>query len=296
MKPWFESKVYGSDAAPETVQVVTRMVFGVWFFIVLTAHTQFISQFPISLFNPVGFLKIFSERAYLFLFQEDTFSVLRAVTLFALGCATLGWFPFPAAVVSCLLLTLLEGIYRGFSGHVNHTNLAFLYAAYFVTLFPLVDRLKRDQKRKTAGAPYVAVIGFMLLTYTMTGIYRLVHGRLDVFLNDTITSWVLQNSFSTEKGLWQLGKLLLDQEWLRFLFNLGFPIITLFEVLAPLCLVSKPFRIAFLLVMVPFHIFSWFFLKVFFWHNLILFVLLLDFDRFIRQGFKIKHLRRFGPV
>ena len=280
--PWLESKVHGSDASVETARLITRAVFTVWFLIVLTAQAPFIRQLPIGLFNPVGFLKAVPASVHLFLLQPGTFAALKEVTLLALGLAALGWFRTPAAVISCLLLTLIEGIYRGFGGHVNHTDLAFLYAAYLVTLFPLVDHFAGKQKQ-TAGAIYVAVIAFMLVTYMMTGVFRLTHGRLDVFLDDSITYWTVQNSFSTAKGFWQPGRLVLDYEWIRILLKLGFPLVTLIEALAPLCLISKPFRVIFLIVMVPFHVFSWLFLKIFFWHNLILFVLLLDFDSFVRK-------------
>lgn len=282
--PWFETKVFGSDAAPETIRAVRRLVFAVWFLIVLTANVPFVRQFPTSLFTPVGFLRVFPERAHLFLLEPDTFATLKSGTLLALGLAVFfRRFELSAGLISCLALTLIEGIYRGFGGHVNHTNLALLYAAYFVTLFPLVDRVSGKQKG-TPGAIYVAILGFMLLPYTMTGVFRLAHGHLGIFLNDTMTAWALQNSYSTGKGIWELGKLVLDHPWMGILLNLGFPVITVFEILAPLCLVSRPFRIAFLLVMVPFHVFSWLFLKIFFWHNLILFVLLLDFDAFVRRA------------
>ena len=285
--PWIEPKVHGSDASVETARLITRAVFAVWFLIVLTAQAPFIRQLPISLFNPVGFLKAVPASVHLFLLQPGTFAALKEVTLLALGLAALGWFRTPAAVISCLLLTLIEGIYRGFGGHVNHTDLAFLYAAYLVTLFPLVDHFAGKQKQ-TAGAIYVAVIAFMLVTYMMTGVFRLTHGRLDVFLDDSITYWTVQNSFSTAKGFWQPGRLVLDYEWIRILLKLGFPLVTLIEALAPLCLISKPFRIIFLIVMAPFHVLSWLFLKIFFWHNLILFVLLLDFDSFVRKTKWIK--------
>ena len=74
-------------------------------------------------------------------------------------------------------------------------------------------------------------------------------------------------------------RFLLQQRTLNVLLNMGFPIVTVFEVLAPLCLVSRTFRAAFLVVMVPFHLFSWIFMEVFFWKNLALYVLCVDWSR-----------------
>jgi uncharacterized membrane protein len=57
--------------------------------------------------------------------------------------------------------------------------------------------------------------------------------------------------------------------------NAGFVVVTVLEVLAPLCLFSRRFRLLWLGVMVPFHVATLFLMKIFFWQNLILLVLLL---------------------
>jgi hypothetical protein len=49
----------------------------------------------------------------------------------------------------------------------------------------------------------------------------------------------------------------------------------LIEVFSLFCLSSRPFRIFWLSVMVPFHLLTLIFMNIFFWQNLLLFPLLL---------------------
>ena len=44
----------------------------------------------------------------------------------------------------------------------------------------------------------------------------------------------------------------------------GFPVVTLFEMFAPLCFISSRFRWMFLIVMLPFHLLAWIVMEIFF--------------------------------
>jgi hypothetical protein len=60
-------------------------------------------------------------------------------------------------------------------------------------------------------------------------------------------------------------------------------VVTLFEILAPCCLLSRRFRLTFLIVMAPMHVLVWVSMNILFWENLALFLLLLDIDPWIRS-------------
>jgi hypothetical protein len=55
------------------------------------------------------------------------------------------------------------------------------------------------------------------------------------------------------------------------------------EVFAPCCLVSRRFRIFFLVMMIPFHLLVLVTMNILFWENLALFALLFDVDRLARR-------------
>ena len=59
----------------------------------------------------------------------------------------------------------------------------------------------------------------------------------------------------------------------------GLPVITFFEITAPLCLVSPPYRWTFIPVMLSFHFLSLVFMNIFFFDDMLLYLLLIDWSR-----------------
>lgn len=140
-----------------------------------------------------------------------------------------------------------------------------------------------ELKENVCGIPLVAAFTALCLTYTFVGLYRIVHGGIDVFSSGSITFWALRDSYQVLNPAWGFGRLLLEYPLLEKMLILGFPVITVFEVLAPICLFSRFFRYVFLLAMIPFHFLSWLFMEVFFWENLVLFVLFFDIEGIVKR-------------
>jgi hypothetical protein len=67
----------------------------------------------------------------------------------------------------------------------------------------------------------------------------------------------------------------LEARGLSLVIITGFAVVTLFELLAPLCLVFRGFRYAWLLTIIPFHFLTLLTMKIFFWQNLLLICVLL---------------------
>jgi hypothetical protein len=70
-------------------------------------------------------------------------------------------------------------------------------------------------------------------------------------------------------------------EWpfVVLMLKLGLPVITFFEITAPLCLVSAHFRWIFIPVMLSFHLLSLVFMNIFFFDDMLLYFLLIDWSR-----------------
>ena len=68
-------------------------------------------------------------------------------------------------------------------------------------------------------------------------------------------------------------------EWplVVFMLKAGLPVITLFEMTAPLCLVSPHYRWVFIPVMFSFHLLSLVVMNIFFFDDMLLYLLLIDF-------------------
>lgn len=199
-----------------------------------------------------------------------------------LACVIFKIFMKPASVLACVLLTLYQGVIRGF-GVVNHAEIALLYAAYFFTLFPIADemvekryRVKTDTEINLNSIPCVSTLGILCFTYTFVGMQRIVRGGWNLFHSDSLTYWILDNSLRPSESFTPFGHLLLQYPLLERLLNVGLSVGTFFEILAPLCLLSSWFRYVFLLVMVPFHIVILFFMGINFWEQVVLYVLLFN--------------------
>jgi hypothetical protein len=61
--------------------------------------------------------------------------------------------------------------------------------------------------------------------------------------------------------------------------RLGLPVITLFEITAPLCLISAHYRWIFIPTMLSFHLLSLVLMNIFFFDDMFLYLLLIDWSR-----------------
>jgi hypothetical protein len=261
-----------------SVPLVRSVVFGLWLLKTALTPVDSLASLPLSLFQPVGFLAELPDTALRFLIQASCLQWLKVAVLISLILVLVGLARTAAAVAACLLITLQQGIIRGFSGHIHHTDLVLLYAAYLLALLPIADALARKQWAtavlpvavNTDRALVVGILALLCLTYTLTGTYRFAHGGVETFRSGSATFWALRNSYQLVHPDWGLGKLLLPFPLLSHMLNAAFPVVTAFEAAAIGALLSRPFRWVFLAVVIGLHLLSWLFLEVFFWENLIL--------------------------
>jgi hypothetical protein len=193
------------------------------------------------------------------------------------------------ALLTCILLTFYQGLIYSFA-EVTHAELAALYVAYVVAVFPSADALAL-RRRGPSPAPQAVYQAAMLLativllsTYMLTGVRRIVAGGTDIFLNGTILAMVGDGSITPDHLQQGFGLRLLAWPAGRFLLETGFVLVTVFEVLSLLCVSSPWFRRAWLVVMLPFHVLSWPLLQTLFVHNILLIgALLVDVDGLVRR-------------
>ncbi len=279
-------KLLHEDASPEVVDVLRVWIFGIWFFKVLIDPFVELSELSPVTFNPAGFLlKFLPDSLKHSLLSELFLYGLKIALILSLACVIFKIFMKPASVLACVLLTLYQGIIRGF-GEINHAEIVLLYAAYFFTLFPIADEMvekKYQAKTNTEinlnSIPCVSTLAFLCFTYTFVGIQRIVRGGWNLFYSDSLTYWILDNSLRPSESFTPFGHLLLEYPLLARLLNVGLSVGTFFEILAPLCLLSSWFRYVFLIVMIPFHIIILFFMGINFWEQVVLYVLLFNLSR-----------------
>jgi hypothetical protein len=127
--------------------------------------------------------------------------------------------------------------------------------------------------------PLITIVAMLCLSYCLVGLNRTVAGGARVFTGDTMEAWTIDASlrgyyFNTNIG-WHIP------EWplVVLMLRAGLPIVTLFEITAPLCLASSHYRWIFIPFMLSFHVLSLVLMNILFFDDMLLYLLLIDWSR-----------------
>jgi hypothetical protein len=274
------------NAPPSALRVLRIVVFGTWFARVAFKPLQQLSVVSSSLEERVSVMRLVPHALVPLVHSTAFLYGLKAATLLSFALVIAGVALRPMMVVSCILMTIFAAHWRGFAGHIDHESILILLAGILMTLLALADK-RLESKGKPwptgpgvpthAGVQMTSVLALLCLVYTMVGVYRVVHGSPEIWTTHSLTFWALRNAYETVEPMAGWGKFVITYPWLARMLEAGFPVITVFELTAFIALFSKWYRWAFLLMMVPFHLLSLFVLDVFFWENMMLYLLFFTF-------------------
>ncbi len=277
-----------ADAPLAARDFARTYVWSLWLLAVALDPLAYLALLPATSFEPAGLAAFVPDTLRAALLSTTGILLLKIVSLLAIGLAASGIWRRPAAITACLLLTVQQGMVRGF-GHINHAEITLLMSAYIVTWFDCVDFTagiaKPDVKasartksggRHTAAAPLTAIVLMLCVTYMFTGMHRVMNGGWHVFAGNHLENWMTFAQHSPRGYDLGLGAWLLSFDLFRWSMIIGFPLVTLFEILAPLCLVSRRFRVVFVAVMLPFHLLVLATMGIVFWQSLALYIFFLD--------------------
>jgi len=272
------------QAGPRLLRLTRLGIFALWIVKLLLDPLWRLAEMPREMFHPVGILALLPASA---LDALLTWNGLAALLVFTLGVLVLALtdkaFPVVAAIAA-VLLTAYSCLIRSF-GPAVHTDIVLLLAVYALAGFAWADwiTLKFGGKKSlsTAWSSYtlVTIVAMLCLSYCLVGLNRTIAGGVHVFTGDTMEAWAIDASlrgyyFNTNIG-WHIP------EWSAVVFMLrsGLPVITLFEITAPLCLAVPHYRWIFIPVMLSFHLLSLVFMNIFFFDDMLLYLLLVDWSR-----------------
>jgi hypothetical protein len=273
-----------AQAGPGLLRLARIGIFALWIVKLLLDPLWRLAELPRELFQPVGILALLPAPVIDALL---TWNGLAALLVFTLGvlvlCMTDKVFAFTASVAA-VLLTAYSSLIRGF-GPAVHTDIVLLLAVYALAAFAWADwfALKWGGEKSLPAAsssyPLVTIVAMLCLSYCLVGLNRTVAGGISVFTGDTMEVWAIDASlrgyyFDTNIG-WHVP------EWpfVVFMLRSGLPFITLFEITAPLCLALPHYRWVFIPVMLSFHLLSLVFMNIFFFDDMFLYLLLVDWSR-----------------
>lgn len=279
---------------------IRAWVFAIWAVHIARNDSSGFTRIPDLEFDPPGLLGLLPGSFYDALITPAGLSILKWTLLAGLLACAIGVRPWRwVAIPTVLLLTLYQGIPRGLFDYVNHKELAALYAAYVLAAFPATAfspfaprESKPSSERETAMLRLMMLLlmAVVLIPYCFVGLNRLVNNDMTLWSSQSFASYLTRNSYGT--GWFEntdMAEALLTRPWVLQLLAITFPIGTLIEVLAPLCITHRRFRQVWVMSMVGLHLFSWAAMDILFWENLALFpVLLVDRELLLRNLDRIR--------
>ena len=281
------------QASKEAFRFLQTWIFGIWLGIMLWDPLPDLAQYPTAGYTPTGLLlKMLPESMTPLIFSSPFLWGIKIGIIAVCLLIIVNRFKKFAGVIAVILLSLYQGIIRSF-GHINHPEMMLLHSVLILTVFFFFEEkldkvgfLDQAKKISVYSIPFILILFFFSFTYVFAGIHRIFFGGIDVFTNDSLIYWVVENARRSRLINWNLDWIILDFPWVAFIMKIGMALTTLAEIMAPFCLVSKWIRYAFLVIILPFHVFVWLFMGIMFWENVMLFILFFDFTPFFKKSVK----------
>lgn len=283
------SGVLHDKVSPTTLGVVRTVVFFMWLVVIVPDPLSFYGHLPSMMFQPIGVFVLVPSGAWSAFLAPGVLDGFKVVVVVVVVLAMIGIGPYRLiATAAAVLLTVHQGLVREFT-FADHAELTLLVETYLLAVAPAADGFAWRRRRATASDPgiysavLVAMAFFLLIPYCAIAAHRIAFAAPGVFTGDSLPSFFAgQNSVDRDGS--GLGRWILGHAPLIAFFKAGFLVTTIFELLAPLCLVLPRFRRAWVLVVLSFHLLNRFTLNLFFWENAVLVVLLIsDTERIVMR-------------
>ena len=251
------------QATASSLGLARVLVFGIWLWHLAVDPIQRLSELPRTAFDPPGVLAVVPGQFWDVALRSSTLLAFKAGLLLALVLVVLGLVPSRLLLgLTVAGLVAYQGYVRGFSGHMNHAELALLYISVLFVFFPVFDGLTMRSRGAGSGssdrAPYVAgmlaACLLLSLTYFFVGAVRVWKG-VDLFasstLGDLVSNFALQGGRFDGATVVPSGVPAAILVMPPLLFKVAFAASTVIELSAPLAVLSRrlrPFIVAGLLL------------------------------------------------
>jgi hypothetical protein len=271
------------QAGPRLLRLARLGIFALWIVKLLLDPLWRLAELPRELLQPVGVLGLLPTSALDALMTPGGLTTLWIVTLLALVVTLTNKAFAVTSTFAAILLTVYASVIRSF-GPAVHTDIVLLLAVYALAGFAWADCIQFKWSGKkmpgtSSSYPLATIVAMLCLSYCLVGLDRAIAGGVSVFTGDTMETWTVDASlrgyyFNTNIG-WHVP------QWplVVFMLRAGLPVITLFEITAPLCLAWPRYRWIFIPVMLSFHLLSLVFMNIFFFDDIFLYLLLVDWSR-----------------
>jgi hypothetical protein len=267
--------------------VARVVVHGTFLISVFITSFSALGHLPVTIVRPTGVMKFVPWSFYDRLLTPSGMTILKVVLVLSLVLSTAGLFTVVSTKTSFLLVLFYQGLLRSF-GHFNHDEMLGVYCLAVLAFTPCGDQFSLDQRwrKNVARQAFAYAYPILLLQLLMAWVYfsscliKLRAGRLNYLNPDSLPSLAIYHSLDN-----------LHDTAFRFAFWLPqykaylpvlVALVLIWEFIFPLAVFIPRLRWWILGGGVLFHLSTLFLMNIFFPHQLALYLLFVNWDRFVK--------------
>lgn len=269
--------------------MVRAGVHGVFLFAVLSTSFVELGYLPVTILRPLGIMSLLSWKFYAWLVTPGGMKALQIVLLVSLFMSTIGYLTSITTKTSAVLVILYQGLLRSF-GHFNHDEMLGVYCLAVLAFTPCGDDfsldhwLRRTEKERPLWAYAYPILLMQLLmawTYFSSALIKL---RVAGFKYLSVDNLPVLAIFHSLDNLHDTHfKLAFSLPQIRSYLPYAVGLVLLWELLFPLAVFWRRPRWLLLAVGVVFHLSTLFVMNIFFPHQLVLYLMFVDWDSLARR-------------
>jgi hypothetical protein len=265
--------------------VVRVFVHGIFLIDTIFESYSALGSLPVTILRPTGVLKFLPWGFYDALQTQGGMLTLKTLMLVSLLFSTVGFLTPISTKTSLLLVAFYQGLLRSF-GHFNHDEMIAIYFLVVLAFTPCGDafsidsRLRRPKKDRPAFAYAYPILLMQLLlawAYFSSALIKLRVAGWKYLSADNLPALAIFHSLDNLHDTAYRGAFWLPtvREYLPYVVGL----ILIWELLFPLAILFRRMRWLILGIGVVFHISTVFLMNIAFWHQLLMYVVFLNWDR-----------------
>ena len=285
MAPGIINRIVPSSAF--ALGVARVVVQGTFLVSVLIASFSALGRLPVTILRPTGVMKYLPWSFYDRLLTPSGMMILKVAMVASLILSTAGLFTVVSTKSSFLLVLFYQGLLRSF-GHFNHDEMLGVYCLAVLAFTPCGDRFSLDHWwKKTTNVvrpafayayPILLMQLLMAWTYFSSCLIKLRAGGFAYLNPDNLPSLAIYHSLDNMHDTAFRLAFWLPQ------FKTYLPVLVAlvlaWEFFFPMAVFFPRLRWLFLGGGVVFHLSTLFFMNIFFPHQLALYPLFVNWDRF----------------
>ena len=270
--------------------VARALVHATFLISVLIASFSALGRLPITILRPSGAMRLLPWSFYEHLLTPSGMTVLKLAMVVSLAAGAVGFLTPISTKTSFLLVLFYQGFLRSF-GHFNHDEMLGVYCLAVLAFTPCGDefsldqRLRKNRKDRPAFAYAYPILLMQLLmawAYFSSALIKLRVAGLTYLSQDNLPALAIYHSLDNLHDTSFRIAFWLPQvkQYLPIFVGL----VLLWELVFPAAVFLRRVRWWILAAGVIFHLSTLFVMNIFFPHQLALYLLFVNWDRFSRPG------------